>query len=178
LVHSTQPRHQAQPAHATDNAVIAQPATAALSTVPALPAVATEANVIALPADATLHVVAALPTVATLVLVPAATAVTRLSLVATDAIVIRLERVSRLKMGSRSFNVSCGRFMARIIADPACHYHPWASTTGSSHDRHCPRPTSRRFETRAVVCTGELGPHAAVYRGMAVTMSGIDWVSG
>jgi hypothetical protein len=125
LLHPVQPRHQAQPAQATDNAVIAQPATAALSTVPALPAVPTEAIVIALPADATLHAVAALPTVNTLPRVPTATAVTRLSLVATDAAVSRLERVSRLKRGALSSVGSRGRFTVRIIADSAGRYHPW-----------------------------------------------------
>ncbi len=117
MLQPAQPTEQAQPAQATDNAVIAQPATAALSTVPAQPAVPTEAIVIALPADATLHTVQALPAVATLLLVPTATAVTRLSLVDTDATVTRLERVSRLNIGSRSCSSSRGRFMARIIAD-------------------------------------------------------------
>jgi len=123
LLHPAQPRHQAQPAQATDNAVIAQPATAALSTVPALPAVPTEAIVIALPADATLHAVPTLPAVATLLLVSTATAVTRLSLVDTDATVTRLERVRRLNAGSRSSSGSRGRFTARIIADAGCREH-------------------------------------------------------
>jgi hypothetical protein len=123
LLHPAQPRHQAQPAQATDNAVIAQPATAALSTVPALPAVPTEAIVIALPADATLHAVPTLPAVATLLLVSTATAVTRLSLVDTDATVTRLEQVRRLNAGSRSSSGSRGRFTARIIADAGCREH-------------------------------------------------------
>lgn len=125
MLHPTQPRHQAQPAQATDNAVIAQPATAALRTVPALPAVAAEAIVIVLPADATLHAVQELPAVTTLLMVPTETAVARLSVVATDATVPRLERVSRLKAGSRTCGDGPGCFMAPIIADPTRRCHPW-----------------------------------------------------
>jgi hypothetical protein len=127
LLHPAQPRHQAQPAQATENAVIAQPATAALNTVPALPAVAAEAIVITLPADPTLHAVIALPAVTTLPFVPTARAVRTLSLVATDATVARLERVRRLKRGSLSSDASRGRLTAQIIADPARRYHPCAS---------------------------------------------------
>ncbi len=143
-MHPAQPRHHAQPAQATDSAVITQPATAALSTVPALPAVATEPIVIALPADPTLHAVAAQPAVRTLPLVPTAKPVTRLSLVDTDAPVTRLERVSALNMGSRRFSDDHERSIAPSSPIPAiattrappaavttgvvvCHLdHPWA----------------------------------------------------
>jgi hypothetical protein len=168
LLHPTQPKHQAQPAQATDNAVIAQPATAALSTVPALPAIPTEAIVIALPADATLHAVAALPAVATLPRVPTATAVTRLSLVDTDATVTRLERVSRLNMGSRSSSGSRGRFTARIIPDPVRREHPWASHTGLELSK----PSDGRTRGREVFgqCFERVGLPADTGAGLSLAL--------